>query len=397
MVTADPPPRAKSPTSEDPAPRRAKLPALARVRVMICDDSVVIRGAITRMLERDPGIEVVARVANGRAAVEELGRQAIEIVVLDIEMPVMDGMAALPLLLRADPDLRVIMASTLTTRGADIAMKALRLGASDYIPKPGAAAIADESFASDLIAKVHGLARLRRRAVARSGAVEPAPGGSAVAATRTDRTPPPPPRLVQLRPAPAHPPRLLAIGSSTGGPQALFALVAALGADLAVPVVLTQHMPPSFTPLLADHLARLGAAPCAEARDGEALRPGRIHLAPGDRHLLVERAAGGLRARLSDAPAENFCRPSVDPMLRSAAAATSGRTLVMMLTGMGQDGLAGTRDIVAAGGAALAQDEDTSVVWGMPGAIALAGLCHRVLPLNMLAPAARDLLRGSRP
>jgi len=364
---------------------------------MVCDDSVVIRRAITRMLEQDPGIEVVARVANGRAAVEELGRQPVEIVILDIEMPVMDGMSALPLLLRADPDLRVIMASTLTTRGADIAMKALRLGASDYIPKPGATAIADESFARDLIAKVHGLARLRRRGAGRPRIVGPEPGGNSTAAPQADRPSSASPRLVQLRPPPAQSPRLLAIGSSTGGPQALFTLVAALGADLAVPVVLTQHMPPSFTPLLADHLARLGAAPCVEARDGEPLRPGCIHLAPGDRHLLVERAAGGLRARLSDAPAENFCRPSVDPMLRSAAAATGGRTLVMMLTGMGQDGLAGTRDIVAAGGAALAQDEDTSVVWGMPGAIALAGLCHRVLPLTQLAPAARDLLRRAWP
>jgi two-component system chemotaxis response regulator CheB len=380
-----------------------------RVRVMVCDDSVVIRGALSRMLQQDPAIEVVARVANGRAALEEVGRQAIEVVVLDIEMPVMDGMTALPLLLKADPQLRVIMASTLTTRGADIALQALRLGAADYIPKPNTAAVADASFASELTAKVKGLARQRRRAVAppapsrpgteptAQGLARPAIGGQRAASPRETTPRDAAPRVYSLRPAPAHTPQLLAIGSSTGGPQALFALVAGLGAGLAVPVVLTQHMPPTFTPILADHLTRLGAAPCAEAKDGEMLRAGFIHLAPGDRHLLIERTAGGLRARLSDAPAENFCRPAVDPMLRSLAAAVGGRVLVVMLTGMGHDGLAGTRDIVAAGGAAIAQDEETSIVWGMPGAIAQAGLCHRVLALPHIAPAVLDLLQRRRP
>ena len=389
-----------------------------RVRVMVCDDSVVIRAALARMLQKDPAIEVVARVPNGRAALDEVSRQEVEVVVLDIEMPVMDGMTALPLLLRADPQLRIIMASTLTTRGADIALQALRLGAADYIPKPGTAAIADESFAHELIAKVKGLGRLRRRStsvppqgravdVVRSsglgaaGGLARRPSASGAGLTLRDSPAPaaasPAHRSLSLRPASPQTPQLLAIGSSTGGPQALFTLVAGLGAKLALPVVLTQHMPPTFTPILADHLSRLGGAPCAEARDGEMLRPGFIHLAPGDRHLLIERAAGGLRGRLSDAPAENFCRPAVDPMLRSAAVATGGRTLVVMLTGMGHDGLAGTRDIIEAGGAAIAQDEETSIVWGMPGAIAQAGLCHRVLPLAQLAPTILDLLQRRRP
>jgi two-component system chemotaxis response regulator CheB len=373
-----------------------------RVKVMICDDSVVIRGALARMLQEDPGIEVVARVPNGRAAVDELARQSVEVVVLDIEMPVMDGIQALPLLLRADPRLRIIMASTLTTRGADIAMQALRLGAADYIPKPSAAAIADASFARELVAKVRGLGRLRRRGGGAGGeaATErgmPAPFGSAGAGSLArNATPAAPPRSLSLRPASAHAPQLLAIGSSTGGPQALFAFVAGLGTGLRVPVILTQHMPASFTPILADHLTRLGAAPCAEASDGEMLRPGFIYLAPGDRHLLIERGTGSLRARLSDGPAENFCRPAVDPMLRSATAAIGGKLLVVMLTGMGHDGLEGTRAVIEAGGAAIAQDEETSVVWGMPGAIAQAGLCHRVLQLPMLAPAVLDLLQRRR-
>jgi two-component system chemotaxis response regulator CheB len=191
-------------------------------------------------------------------------------------------------------------------------------------------------------------------------------------------------------------PRLLALGSSTGGPQALFTLVQGLGKTLNVPVVLTQHMPPTFTPILAEHISKVGGMPCAEAKDGEVLLAGRIYLAPGDRHLLVEMARGSLHVRVNSDPPENFCRPSVDPMLRSAATACEGRVLVAMLTGMGQDGLAGTRRVVEAGGGAVAQDEATSVVWGMPGAVAQAGLCHAVLPLPRIAPKLLELLRMAR-
>jgi two-component system, chemotaxis family, protein-glutamate methylesterase/glutaminase len=302
-----------------------------------------------------------------------LKRTPVDVLVLDIEMPVMDGMTALPLLLRADPGLKVIMASTLTTRGADIALRALRLGAADYIPKPSAVN-GDDSFRRELLEKVKGLARLRRRVVL--------PVREAV--------------RLHLRPAPIIPPRLLAVGSSTGGPQALFTLVQGLGRTLNVPVVLTQHMPATFTPILAGHIAKLGGLPCAEAKDGEPLCAGRIYLAPGNYHLLVNIARGTLTARLSSDPPENFCRPSVDPMLRSAAAACDGRVLVAMLTGMGQDGLAGTRRVIDAGGSAVAQDEATSVVWGMPGAVAQAGLCHAVLPLPRIAPKLLDLLRAVR-
>ena len=169
-----------------------------------------------------------------------------------------------------------------------------------------------------------------------------------------------------------------------------------LGETLSVPVVLTQHMPKTFTPILAEHITKLHGLPCAEAKHGEVLQAGRIYLAPGDRHLMVERGTGGLQAKLTDDPPENFCRPSVDPMLRTAAAACDGRVLVAMLTGMGHDGLAGTRRIIEAGGTAVAQDEATSVVWGMPGAVALAGLCTSVLPLPEIAAKLRTLLGRPR-
>jgi two-component system chemotaxis response regulator CheB len=341
---------------------------------MVCDDSAVIRGAVSRMLDADPAVRVVARVANGQMALDELKRTQVDVVVLDIEMPVMDGMTALPLLLRADSGLKVVMASTLTTRGADIALRAVRLGAVDYVPKPSAVA-GDETFRRELVEKVKGHGRFRQRA-----------NLSGMRDTSAFR----------LRPVAGMAPRLLAVGSSTGGPQALFTLVQGLGKNLDVPVVMTQHMPATFTPILAEHITKLGGMPCAEAKEGEALVPGRIYLAPGDRHLLINAVRNCLQARLSSEPPENFCRPSVDPMLRSATAACDGRVLVAMLTGMGQDGLAGTRRVIEAGGSAVAQDEATSVVWGMPGAVAQAGLCHAVLPLPRIAPKLLELLRAPR-
>lgn len=348
------------------------------IRVALCDDSLVVRSALERMLTSEPDIRIVGRTTNGAEAVAFIAEQKkqgtpVDILILDIEMPVMDGLSALPRLLEADRSLKVIMASTLTSRGADIALRALRLGAADYVPKPQASALSSQQdFRTELLGKIRGLARLRRRPASAS---LPPPGGLA------------------LRPLPPLPPKLLAIGSSTGGPQALFTLLPRLGRPLPVPVILTQHMPPTFTPLLAQHLSRLGPMPCAEATEGEPLQPGRIHLAPGNRHLLIERRNGRPVVRLSDAPPVNFCRPAVDPMLESAAESHDGRVLVVMLTGMGHDGREGTRKIVARGGVAIAQDEATSVVWGMPGAIAQAGLCHAVLPLAEIAPKILEILR----
>lgn len=358
--------------SAAPTIRAPSLPAQedGRVRVLVCDDSAVIRGLVSRMLEGDPGITVVARAANGRDAVEAARHTRPDVCVLDIEMPVMDGLAALPELLRLDPNLKVVMASTLTTRGADVALRALRLGAADYVPKPTTtAAIAGEaSFREEIVAKVKGLGQQRRRL----RGVVPRPAVPAVP-VRRDK--------------PSLPPSVLAIGASTGGPQALFRLFSGLGRTVPVPVLVTQHMPATFTAILAEHLDRIGGPPCAEAKDGEAPLPGRAYLAPGDTHLTVAQEAGGIRLRLSKSPPENFCRPAVDPMLRSAAAAYGGRVLVVMLTGMGHDGMKGSEAVVAAGGRVIAQDEASSVVWGMPGAVAQAGLASSILPLAEIAAA----------
>jgi two-component system chemotaxis response regulator CheB len=355
----------------------AKTPGKT-IRVMICDDSAVIRSAIANILAADPDLEIVAKVPHGRAALDALKLQPVDVLILDIEMPVMDGLTALPLALALSPGLSVIIASTLTTRGAEIAMRALRLGAADYVSKPSASEVAgDTRFGPELIAKVHGFARLRRGA-----AVRPA-----------ERVPAGP---VTLRAPPRHPVRLLAIGSSTGGPNALFTLVQSLSPNLPVPVVLTQHMPRTFTPILALHIDKLGILPCAEARHGEVLQPGRILLAPGDRHLLIQRRGSHLVAELSDGPPENFCRPAVDPMLRTACEAVNGRMLIAMLTGMGHDGLAGSRKVIEAGGGLIAQDEASSVVWGMPGAVARAGLACAVLPLAQIGGKVNTLICGAR-
>ncbi len=346
------------------------------LRVMVVDDSAVVRAALTRMLEADPAIRVAAQAADGwealrQAALVQAGRQRLDLVLLDVEMPGLDGLGTLPRLLRAAPGVAVVMASALTTHGAEVTLQALRLGAADYVAKPAADRLERGEFGRELLAKVHALAARRIGAA--------------------------PPRVAWPVAAPAAPggppPLLVAVGSSTGGPQALFTLVAGLGRDLPVPVVVAQHMPATFTAILASHLDRLGLLACREAQDGEALRPGHLYLATGGRHLLVERDGGALRARLSDAPAEHYCRPSVDVLLRSAARACAGRVLAVLLTGMGQDGLAGTRAVVAAGGAAIAQDEATSVVWGMPGAVARAGLCRAVLPLGEIAAAVRHATR----
>ena len=357
--------------------------AIAPVRVLVCDDSFTIRSAISRILRSDPSIEIAGLAADGEKAAEILKRGGIDVVVLDVEMPVMDGLTALPLLLRIDPSVRVIMASALTTVGGAIAMQALQAGAADYVPK--SAARHTDDFAREIVANVNGQAKLRRHGG--SHGARPSVTSGSVGASA-----PAPGNGIALRPAPSRSPLLRAVGSSTGGPQALFSFFRALTKPLPVPIIVTQHMPPLFTRSLAEHINRLGARPCQEAGENERLLPDRILIAPGDRHLTIQAADQGLRARLTDDAPENSCRPAVDPMLRSASAACAGRVLAVILTGMGQDGLRGSQTLLEAGGCILAQDEASSVVWGMPGAVARAGLCHAVMPIQELAAKVMQLL-----
>lgn len=370
--------------------------ASAPVRVLLCDDSATVRAAMAGLLRGEPDLRVVGSAADGRQALSLIGSlpawERPELVLLDLEMPVMDGMTVLPLLLGlAPPRPAVIVASALTQRGAAAAMAALRAGAVDYVPKPMAAGggLRDPAFRDELLAKLRGWGRMGRTGLAGSGAMAAGQARGAAPAPGT--------RSAMPRPPGGAMPRAVAIGCSTGGPQALSTLVRRLGQGgaLPVPVLVVQHMPAGFTTMLADHLSRLGGPACAEARSGETLLAGRVYLAPGDRHLLVEAGPGGvLVARLSDGPAENFCRPAVDPLLRSLVACCGPRLLATILTGMGQDGLVGCRAVAAAGGVVLAQDEASSVVWGMPGAVARAGLAQELLPPDALADRIQEALRG---
>jgi two-component system, chemotaxis family, protein-glutamate methylesterase/glutaminase len=347
---------------------------------MIVDDSAVIRGLFTRVLESDRDIRVVASVADGALALKAIERTDVDIVVLDIEMPNMDGLTALPKLIEAKPGLVVIMASSLTERNAEISLRALRMGATDYVTKPSSreAMRGADDFKHDLVAKVRALGRPHGDAPA-------APRMRPVLAGARDSAPVPTrEKVVQLRPAGRIKPEVLAIGSSTGGPQALSECLRTITKSIGLPILITQHMPPTFTAILAAHIAQITGWPCAEAQDGDVIQGGHIYVAPGGYHMLVETRGARKVIRLSDAPPEHFCRPAVDPMLRSIAKAYGPSVLVLILTGMGQDGRLGGEEIIRQGGTIVAQDKATSVVWGMPGAVATSGLCSAVLPLKEL-------------
>ena len=359
-------------------------------RVMVVDDSAVIRGLFTRFLEADPEVSVVASIPNGKMAIEALGKHDIEIVVLDIEMPVMDGMTALPLLLEKQPGVQVLMASTLTGKNAEVSLRALSLGAADYVSKPTSTSEihSADGFKRELVEKVKAIAEAGRSGPRRvRKPSEPAARASAPPKAKQSTKPNP----ISLRKLPVITPELIAIGSSTGGPQALLSLFGELDQQIQQPMLITQHMPATFTSLLAGHITRASDRNCAEGQDGEVVLPGRVYLAPGDYHMIVEPEDGANVIRLTQTEPENFCRPAVDPMLRSLATLYGSKLLVIMLTGMGHDGQEGSEAVVAAGGTVIAQDEESSVVWGMPGAVATAGLCSAVLPLSDIASYVRKL------
>ena len=351
-------------------------------RVMVVDDSAIVRGLIVRMLKADPRIEVTASCSNGQMAVAHAARHPVDVIILDIEMPIMDGLAALPKLLEAAPRVSIIMASTLTQRNAAISLRALSLGAADYLAKPTSDKLgASENFRRELIEKTVTLGRLRTQGTPARNVTSLRPQATALRAGLTTGL--------------ARRPRVIAIGSSTGGPQALLTLLGNLPASVQCPIVIAQHMPATFTTVLAEHIARAGSRPCVEAADGMELRPGHILLAPGDYHLEIARETDRTVARLSQSAPVNFCRPSVDPLFRSVAELYGAEACAVVLTGMGSDGCNGARILAAAGAPVIAQDEATSVVWGMPGAVANAGICSAILPLPMIAGHLAGLFQGA--
>ncbi|MFC7494286.1 MULTISPECIES: protein-glutamate methylesterase/protein-glutamine glutaminase [unclassified Nocardioides] len=342
---------------------------MPRIRVLVVDDSVVIRKLVSDLLSADPDLEVVGTAVNGKAGLQKIALLKPDLVTMDIEMPELDGIGAVRQLRASGNRVPVIMFSTLTERGAAATLDALAAGASDYVAKPanvGSVGRSMEQVREALIPRIKSL-------VPRAGG-RPTQAGPASA-------PAPAPSLRPPAPLPAGGHKLLVIGSSTGGPEALNTLLSGLQ-PLPVPIAIVQHMPPVFTRQFAARLDRQLPFEVTEAVDGQVLRPGTVCIAPGDYHLEVVADGRAFVARLNQAPPENYCRPAVDVLFRSAAAVAGPAVLGVVLTGMGSDGCKGARTIVDRGGSVIAQDQATSVVWGMPGAVTTAGLAERVLPLG---------------
>jgi len=352
------------------------------IRVLVVDDSAIVRKLVTDVLAADPEIEICGTAPNGKVALSRVEEYGPDILTMDIEMPLMDGIETVRALRKAGHRMPIIMFSTLTERGASATLDALAAGASDYVTKPsntGSLAASMKEVGAALVPRVKALVG-RRRAFS-PGALSQQPGKSAAVRLRTE----PPP----------HPVRALLIGSSTGGPEALSRVFSAFATPLPVPVLMVQHMPPVFTKQLAQRLDKLGPTRVKEAVGGELLEPGHAYIAPGDHHLVLHRVAQGFATELNSDPPVNYSRPSVDVMFRSAVKAYGGQLLAVVLTGMGADGRTGCDDVVTAGGTVYVQDEASSVVWGMPGAVASAGLAHRVLPIGEVAGAIQRRLASS--
>ncbi|MEO6777928.1 MAG: chemotaxis-specific protein-glutamate methyltransferase CheB [Gemmatimonadaceae bacterium] len=353
------------------------------IRVMVVDDSAVVRGVLGRTVDAQDDMRVVTTATNGRDALAALRQQEIDVVLLDVEMPVMDGLTALPLICQQYPRVRVLITSSLTGQSASVTLRALSLGAVDYVYKPsarGGGVGGVEAAAASIIAKIRAVAQPSsrndsavRRAQLRDGSV---------------------PRVMRsTQPTGDFDPQVLALAASTGGPNALSAVIRGLPGDFPLPVLVTQHMPPIFTTMFAQRLERDSNLPCSEARDGEQLRAGRVYVAPGDHHMIVENGAVGRGpvVRITSDPPEHHCRPAADPMLRSLARVFPNAVLAVVLTGMGDDGREGCAAVSASGGRIVVQDEGTSVVWGMPGSVVASGIPCSVLPLQSISAHVASL------
>jgi two-component system chemotaxis response regulator CheB len=349
---------------------------MALTRILVVDDSVVIRKLLCEILSNDPELEVIASAGDGRIALAKIAQLHPDLVTLDIEMPVMNGLETLVEIRKSDPKLPVIMFSTLTERGAAATLDALSAGASDYATKPsstGSPAVAIDAIRAELIPKIKALARPRKLKIQR----HPRPA-----------TP--------VRPRLKQPIEIVAIGTSTGGPNALAEVLPRIPPDFPVPIVVVQHMPPIFTQLLAERLAKQSRIPVAEGRAGMNLTAGQAWIAPGNFHMTVNRAGVNRRLDLNQEPPRHSCRPAVDVLFRSVAAVYHANVLGVVMTGMGADGVLGAQLIREAGGEVIIQDEASAVVWGMPGLVYAAGQADGVYPLDQLAPEITRRVLQSR-
>ena len=336
----------------------------APIRVLVVDDSIVLRRLLSMIIEADPDLELAGIAQNGLIALQRIEQLDPDVVTLDVEMPVLDGLGTLKELRKTHPTLPVVMFSTLTARGAAATIDALSFGASDYVTKP-----------SNVGSVTAAMARVREDLIPKLKALVPR-GAAAIAA-------PCAPRIVTAGSTTA----IVAVGSSTGGPNALAAVIESLPGDIGVPIVVTQHMPPVFTAFLADRLDARSALTVCEATSGMILEANTVYIAPGDHHMVFKRRALGVEIQTTKDAAVNYCRPSVDVMLTSVAKVFGGNVLAVILTGMGADGRVGCAALRARGAHILVQDEATSVVWGMPGAVATAGLADDVLALPAISRA----------
>lgn len=355
-----------------------------RIRVLVVDDSVVVRRLVSDVLSADPRLEVVATASNGRIALAKVATLKPDLITLDLEMPVMDGLETLTELRKDHPRLPVVMFSTLTARGAAATLDALERGANDYVTKP---ALTGSLTAS--LAAVRD--QLVPRIVALCAGRVPRPPSTSEVVLGTRPLPP--------RRRPTERVDVVAIGVSTGGPEAVSRVLSALPADLRVPVLVVQHMPPVFTRQFAARLDARCALAVSEAASGDQILPGRVMVAPGDHHLRVRRAAdtdGQVEVRLDQGVPENYCRPAVDVLFRSVVEVYGAHVLGVVLTGMGQDGTRGAAAIVGAGGSVIVQDAASSVVWGMPGSVVEAGLAAEVLPLEAVAGRILERVAAGR-
>jgi two-component system chemotaxis response regulator CheB len=358
---------------------------MPKIRILVVDDSVVVRRMVSDALSVDSQLEVVGAAANGKIALARIPQVNPDIVILDVEMPELDGLATLERIRKSQPTLPVIMYSTVTRRGAEATLDALAKGATDYVTKPsnvGSAAQALECIRTQLIPKIKAICGPPKGMeppafLLAPGASKRSPLPLAIARTtaRTD---------------------IVAVGVSTGGPNALAELLPTFPEDFPVPVVIVQHMPPVFTKLLAERLGARAHIKVEEGALGQAVKPGHAFIAPGNYHMIVQREEGSVRIQTNQAPPENSCRPAVDVLFKSVAETYGAGALGVVMTGMGQDGLRGSERIREAGGQILVQDEGTSVVWGMPGFVAHAGLADKVLPLPQLGSEIVRRVRTGR-